>query len=184
MHYLFLAEGFEEIEALATLDILRRLELPVRTVSITGDQMVEGAHGLRAMTETRLSLITRADAAAADSFILPGGMPCAAHFMRCTDLAEVIAPRYFEGALLAAICAAPIAPATWGLLIGRRATCYPTFKVHLSSATYTAARVEEDKNLITACGPSAAIDFAFAIGARFASAEKIAEVRQGMLFAD
>lgn len=176
-----LADGFEEIEALATLDVLRRCGLMVNLISITGTRLVEGAHGLAVMTD---NVFRQTKLAESDAIILPGGMPGAKNLLDCEGLRKVLVAYNEQGGLIAAICAAPMVLGQHGLLHERRATCYPGFEDKLVGATVVDDYVVEDGNIITGKGPAAAIDFACAIAARFVSAERVAQVREGMLFKD
>ncbi len=179
MIYLFLANGFEEIEALAPTDILRRLGLEVTTVSVSDEIIVEGAHGIPVVAET---LFDKVNLAEAEALIVPGGMPGAATLAAHTGVQHALAAQAARGGLCCAICAGPMGMGQLGLLEGRRATCYPGFEDQLAGATYTGALVEEDGHFITAKGPAAACDFGFAIARRFCSAEQVEQVRQAMMF--
>lgn len=180
MIYVFLANGFEEIEALAPIDILRRCGQEVTTVSVNDEIIVEGAHGIPVVAET---LFDEVDLQEADALIIPGGMPGAATLAAHSGVQHALVAQAERGALCCAICAGPMGMGQLGLLKGRRATCYPGFENQLEGATYTGALVEEDGNFITAKGPAAACDFGFAIARRFANAETVEQVRQGMMFA-
>lgn len=179
MIYLFLADGFEEIEALATLDVLRRCGLKVTTVSNTNRPVVMGAHSTPVTAD---SLFDDVDTTDADALILPGGMPGAKNLLENAVLRDKLVAQHSAGKLVAAICAAPMVLGQHGLLVGRRATCYPGFEAQLTGADVVAEYVVEDGNVITGKGPAAAVDFGFAIAARFVPAEVVAQVRAGMLF--
>lgn len=179
MIYVFLADGFEEIEALAPIDILRRCGLDVTTVSVSDEIIVEGAHGVPVVAET---LFDEVDLSEADALIVPGGMPGAATLAAHTGVQHALAAQAARGGLCCAICAGPMGMGQLGLLRGRRATCYPGFEDQLEGATYTATLVEEDDSFITAKGPAAACDFGFAIARRFCPADKVEQVRSGMMF--
>lgn len=179
MIHLFLADGFEEIEALATLDILRRCGLEVTTIGCYGTRTVTGAHNIPVMTDAvfRASLLAESDA-----LILPGGMPGALNLLNHEGLRKALYTHNEQGTLIAAICAAPMVLGQHGLLKGRKATCYPGFENKLEGADVQNCYVVEDGNIITGQGPAAAVEFAFAIAARFVSKETIDEVKAGMLF--
>lgn len=178
MLHLFLANGFEEIEALATLDILRRLGLEVETVSITGTRLIRGAHGIPVMVDT---LYRKGTLTSSDGFILPGGMPGAKNLMASESLKRAIQAHHREGKLIAAICAAPIVLANAGILEGRKVTCYPGFEEQLTGAVVKNDMVVVDGNLITGKGPGAAMPFAFAIANKFLRKQKIDKVKFDML---
>lgn len=179
MIHLFLADGFEEIEALATLDILRRCGLVVTTVSITKTRTVMGAHSIPVLAD---EIFRGSDYIKSDALILPGGMPGAKNLLDHEGLRKALVAQNERGALIAAICAAPMVLGQHGLLQGHAATCYPGFEDKLTGATLKSGYVVEDGNVITGRGPAAAVEFGFAIASRFASAQRVDEVRKGMLF--
>lgn len=179
--YLFLAEGFEEIEALTPVDVLRRAELSVKTVSVTGDRVVTGAHGVPVLADILFDAVKEDEV---EMLILPGGMPGAVNLDAHEGLSELIMRLAAAGKPLAAICAAPLVFGKRGLLKGKKATCYPGFEHYLEGALYSAeAPVQKDGAFITAKGPGAAMDFAFAIVETFCGAEKVNALKQGMLIA-
>ena len=179
--YVFLANGFEEIEALAPVDILRRAGVEVTTVSIYEDMTVIGAHDVTVMADTILSLCDYDDA---DVLFLPGGMPGAANLLRCEDLCELLQKKAREEVTLAAICAAPSVLGELELLKGRKATCYPGFEEHLLEADIDkeALIVKDGETLFTACGPAAACELGFALVEHLCGKEKAEEVKLGMMF--
>ncbi len=177
MLYVIIAEGFEEIEALTTVDILRRLNLEVRTVSINGARQVIGAHGIRVMVDQLLRIN---EFQYAQAIILPGGMPGAENIGNSTVIHRLLKAVNDKGTLIAAICAAPMVLGACGILKGKRATCYPGFEDKLTGATTCTDMVVEDGNIITAKGPGASAEFAFAIARRFVSEAEIEQVRRGM----
>ena len=174
--YVFLADGFEEVEALTPIDVLRRAGLNVVTVSVKDSPVVHGAHGVPVITDAVMDEVEEGD-----MILLPGGMPGATHLDKCDELSELILQYAADGKHLAAICAAPLVFGKRGLLKGKKATCYPGFESFLEGAEYTAAPVECDGNFITGKGPGAAMDFAFAIVELFCGKEKVAELKQGMM---
>ncbi len=157
MIYMFLADGFEEVEALCPLDILRRANLEVTTVGIGGKDVIRGAHGI--IVHADIPDIMYRDASP-DMLILPGGMPGSKNLdeSRIVDSALRAASR--KGAYLAAICAAPMVLGKRGLLDGKKAVCFPGFEEYLTGASIaTDATVVRDGNIITAKGMGAAFDF-------------------------
>lgn len=176
--YVFLAEGFEEIEALTPIDVLRRAELNVLTVSVMEEQVVTGAHGVPVVADRMFADIHIEDA---EMLLLPGGLPGATNLDAHQGLSDMIVAFATERKPLAAICAAPLVFGNRGLLQGKKATCYPGFETYLAGAEYTAALVETDGNFITAKGPGAAMDFAFAIVEKYCGLEKVNELKQGMM---
>ena len=176
---LFLATGFEEIEALATVDILRRAGINVQMVSVTGEYTVTGSHAINVETDF---LIEDADFDSASMLILPGGLPgstnLAAHELLCQRIQEHVA----SNRPVSAICAAPLVLGRLGLLAGHRATCYPGVEGELAGATYTSAMVEQDGLFITGKGPAAAFDFAYTIVERLLDKATADGIRAGMLW--
>lgn len=176
--FVFLATGFEEIEALAPVDILRRAGLNVQTISVMDEQIVSGAHGVPVMADKMFAEINPEDA---EMILLPGGLPGATNLDEHQGLSELIMNFAASAKPLAAICAAPLVLGNRGLLEGRKATCYPGFEAYLKGAEYTANMVEVDGNFITGKGPGAALEFAFAIVEKYCGIEKVQELKQGMM---
>lgn len=158
--FVFLATGFEEIEALGTVDILRRGGIRVSTISIMGEFKVMGAHNIPVVADF---VFEEADFSAVDALILPGGIPGSNHLNTCTRLKELILKKYQEDVILAAICAGPMVLGGLGLLKGRRATCFPNFEPTMIGATPTYTGVEQDGNIITCKGPGFVFEFGLAI---------------------
>ena len=176
--FVFLADGFEEIEAINPIDVLRRAGLNVQTVSVMEEQIVAGAHGIPVVADKMFADIHLEDA---EMLLLPGGLPGATNLDAHQGLSDMIIEFASEGKALAAICAAPLVFGNRGLLQGKKATCYPSFESYLTGAEYTAALVEIDGNFITAKGPGAAMDFAFAIVEKYCGIEKVNELKSGMM---
>ena len=179
MIYVFLATGFEDIEAIAPVDIIRRAGLEVQTVSITGERVVMSAHGVGIMADLLLSEV---DFSKAKMLVLPGGLPGATNLDACKPLTDAIKLHHEAGGAIAAICAAPLVFGHLGLLEGRRATCYPGFESELRGADYTAAIVEQDGNIITGKGPGAAFEFGYTIVDFFLGEGASQPLRQGMIY--
>lgn len=186
--YIFLADGFEEIEALATLDVLRRGGLDVKTISIQEDILVTGAHRIPVQADMRfedfLTDVRRDGTRPADVLIFPGGMPGTKHLAEKQDLIRLMQQHWAEGGTVAAICAAP------GLVVsrlpgleGRKFTCYDGFEEHMTArgAEYVKAPAVTDGNLITGRGPGCAVDFALAILESVKGKEAAEQVRSGMM---
>ncbi|MCD7848712.1 DJ-1 family glyoxalase III [uncultured Parabacteroides sp.] len=179
--FLFLATGFEEIEALGTTDILRRGGVRVSTVSIMGELQVMGAHNIPVVADY---LFEDADFSAADALILPGGIPGSNHLNTCTRLKELVMQKYQEGKLMAAICAGPMVLGGLGLLKGRRATCFPYFEPTMVGAIPTENGVEQDGNIITCKGPGFVFDFGLTILKNLKDEEIAEEVAAALLVAN
>ncbi len=177
MLHVILADGFEEIEAFTTIDILRRCGISVTTVSITGKRVVTGAHNIRIMAD---GLFRQSAVTSSECIILPGGMPGVINLYACEGLKKVLRSHVSHGRLTAAICAAPIVLGRLNLLNNHRVTCYPGCENDLYGAKYTGATVEADATFITANGPGAAMAFAFAITRRFATPSVIKRVKDAL----
>ncbi|MDR1756778.1 MAG: DJ-1/PfpI family protein [Culturomica sp.] len=179
--YLFLAEGFEEIEALVTVDVLRRGGVEIKTVSISSGREVTGAHGIPVIADKRLEEVVAGNA---DYLILPGGMPGAQHLSESKPLMELLEKHYKSGRPLAAICAAPaLVLSKLPLPEHTRLTCYPGYESCLQKYTVTGEGVVTDGNLITGKGPAFATAFALAILDRLTgSGQKSKEVAAGLLY--
>ncbi|MFZ1237248.1 MAG: DJ-1 family glyoxalase III [Prevotella sp.] len=177
--YEFLAEGFEEVEGLAPVDILRRGGVDIKTVSVTGSQWVESSHGVTFKADLQFEDISHFDDA--DMLILPGGMPGAVHLKEHKGLNELLQKHFKQGKRIGAICAGPMVLGNLGILKGKRATCYPGFEKYLEGAEYTGELITVDQNITTAKGPAAAFIFGFYILTQVTSMENAAKVKDGML---
>lgn len=176
--YVFFADGFEEVEALTAVDVLRRADVNVEIVSVTPDEIVRGAHGVSVLCDKN---IVNCDFFDAEMLLLPGGMPGAATLSECKELQRELLRFAEAGKPIAAICAAPMALGKLGILKGKRATCYPGFEQFLEGAECTGALVEQDGNIITGKGPGAAMAFALKAVELLCGAEKVAELKAGMI---
>ena len=177
--FIFLAEGFEETEAVATIDILRRGGLDVLTVSVTGRDKVIGAHGIAVVAD---QLFDEAGFSTDDVLVLPGGNPGTENLNAHTGLRTALLRHHHEGGRMAAICAAPSILGELELLKGKRATVYPGYEDSLKGATVIEdAPVVKDGNLITAKGPGMAFDFGLTIVSELMGQEKADQVAAGML---
>ncbi|MDE7387939.1 MAG: DJ-1/PfpI family protein [Muribaculaceae bacterium] len=181
MNYVFLAPGFEEIEAVTPIDVLRRAGLEVTVVSIVpGEKAVTGANGVTYVADVCIDGMNAADA---DWLILPGGLPGSTNLYECAPLADMLRAHMAKGGHTAAICAAPaVVLGQLGLLRGRRATCYPGCENMCEGAEMIASPVVADGNLITGWGPSAALPWAYAIVDAAAGRDTADALREGMLF--
>ena len=159
MIYLCLAQGFEEIEALATVDILRRAGLEVQTVGI-GSDTVTGSHGITVQADVQNTALIAQNIQAV---ILPGGMPGMTHLLQSDTVDFLLRQGAEQGAYLCAICASPSVLGLKGYLKGMRATCYPGFEQNLKDAVYCSDAVVVDGKCITAKGAGVTDEFAFAI---------------------
>lgn len=176
--FVFLADGFEEMEALGTVDVLRRAGVETVTVSITDNLCVTGAHQIPVTADTCLQ---KADLTGADALILPGGMPGAKNLNECEALKEALLQQYRENRIVAAICAAPMVLGGLGLLKNRKATCYPSFEPTLIGAEPTGEPTVTDGNVITGKGPGFVYQFALALVAALKGEAVAEEVAAGLL---
>ena len=154
-----LATGFEEIEAIAPMDILRRAGVEVDTVGVLADKAT-GSHGLTISTDKELSAVKNE---LYDIVILPGGMPGAKLLKNNQEVQEFIKLHYDAGKMIAANCAAPIAIENSGALKDCTYTCYPGFEEQINNGTYTGDFVHQDGRVITGSGPAAAFEFSYTI---------------------
>lgn len=158
MVYEFLADGFEEIEGLAPIDILRRGGVEVRTVSISSRHQVQTSHGVTVVADI---LFADVDFSDADLIMLPGGMPGSVNLNNHAGVKQVAMQQFQKGKLIAAICAAPMVLGGLGILRGKRATCSPGFEEYLDGADYTSELCTVDGNVITGKGPAATLPYAY-----------------------
>ena len=157
MVYVFLANGFEEIEALAFVDILRRAKINVQTVSVDNTGCATGSHSIKVSTDINIDEVNKEDA---EAVVLPGGMPGTLNLQKNEKVIEYVNYANDNGKLLGAICAAPMILGELNILNGKKATCYPGFEEHLKGADTTGAKCECDENIITAKGAGATHEFA------------------------
>ena len=176
MVYVFLAQGFEEIEALAVVDILRRAELEVKTVGVTGE-IVGGSHGIVVACDTVEGVI---DPSAAELIVLPGGIPGTLNLEASPIVRACVEYCVETGGLVAAICAAPSILGHMGLLKGRRAVCFPGFEQELAGAEMGTEPVCAQEGLVTARGAGVAVEFALALIKKFCGNEKAEQIRMSI----
>ncbi len=175
---IFFAEGYEEIEALAVVDVCRRLKLEIDMVSITDKKTVIGSHGIAVGMDKVFGEI---DCAGYDMLVLPGGMPGTKNLEEFSPLMEQVDAFYEKGKYIGAICAAPSVFGHRGILKGRKACCYPGFESHLEGAEVTTGPVEIDGHVVTSRGMGTAIDFGLAIAGLFVDKEKVDALAQGII---
>lgn len=177
MVYVFLAHGFEEVEALAVVDFLRRCDVEVKTVGI-GTKGVMGSHSIGVFADLQEDeAVFRKDLQA---IVLPGGMPGTLNLERSAFVQSAIDFAVKENLLIAAICAAPSILGHKMLLQGKQAVCFPGYEDELFGAQVLPQSVCEDGNIITGNGAGAVFKFAYAIGVRLAGKEKADAVYEGM----
>ncbi len=176
---IFLADGFEEIEALTVVDLLRRAGIGITTVSIMGRKSVTGSHNITVEAD---ALLDEADFDSLDMLILPGGMPGTSNLDACEPLKDNIRKFNDSNKLLAAICAAPTVYGKMGLLNGLKACCYPGCEDRLEGALIQTTEVTKDKNFITSRGMGTAIPFGLAIIEQFQGKEAADDMAKKIVF--
>ena len=179
MIYVHLAEGFEEVEALTVVDVLRRAEADVKTVSVTGSRMVTGTHGITVEADL---LFEDADYDKCEMIVLPGGLPGSTNLQAHEGLTANIRAFASAGKKLAAICAAPMVFGSCGILDGKKATIYPGMEEYLTGAEPTGEAATVDGNIITGQGPALAMEFALAIAENVKGKETADAVAEDLLY--
>lgn len=177
--YLFLADGFEEIEGLTVVDILRRGQVETVMVSVTGKRTVTGAHGIEVYADC---LFEGQDLTDGTLYILPGGMPGTRNLRAHNGLCELLIQAKQEGKRLAAICAAPSVLGALGLLKGERAVCYPGFEEQLEGAEVTMQEVEVSGQVTTSRGMGTAIPFALELLGQLKGKETAQNIGKSIIF--
>lgn len=177
---IILAEGFEEIEAVTPVDVLRRAGLEV-TVAGVGGTEITGAHGIRVLADVEIGAYRDTP----DAVILPGGLPGASNLAKSPEVAAVVERVRGAGRVIGAICAAPaLVLAPGGALDGRKATCYPSFEKQFGPKTkFVTDRVVKDGNVITSRGPGTALEFALELASELAGPQAAAELSKAMIAA-
>lgn len=178
--YEFLANGFEEIEGLAPVDILRRGGVDIKTVSVTGSRSVQTSHGITVMADMTFEEGNGFDDA--DLLMIPGGMPGSTNLNAHDGVRDALRRQYESGRLVAAICAAPMVLGSIGILKGKRATCSPGFQKYLEGAEYTGELFTIDGNIITGEGPCATLPYAYKILSFFIGDGKVRELQTKMQY--
>lgn len=176
---IFLAEGFEEVEAVTPLDFLRRAGVDAKFVSVCGTLAVTGAHGVVYQADM---LFDQHVAAHADMLILPGGMPGAQHLQDHAALGKLLKAFHQDGKFICAICAAPMVLGHLGILQGKQATIYPGMEDRLIGAVPTALPVCRDGHIITSRAPGTATQFALALIEALEGTEAAAKIKADIVF--
>ena len=180
--YVFLADGFEDVEALIPIDVLRRGGVDVTTVSISDFPLVNSAHGVNVEADI---MFEQGDFSDADLIFLPGGMPGASNLFAHKGVCKAVVDQFAAGKKVAAICASPaVVLAPLGILDGKKATCYPGFEKALAEtgATYTADLVTVDGTVTTAEGPAAAFPYAYELLSQLVDKATSDQIAEGMRF--
>jgi protein deglycase len=171
-----LAEGFEEIEAVTIIDVLRRAGIDVTTAFLEKKQ-VTGSHSIRITADKDIDGVRASDF---DCIALPGGMPGSANLRDDPRVVRLVRENAGAGKLTAALCAAPLVLGFAGVLEGKRATCYPGFEGQMTGAVHVPEPVVRDGNFITGKGPGCAIPFALELVAALAGKDRALAIRENM----
>ena len=174
---ILLADGFEELEAVAIIDVLRRAEIETVSAGLH-EGAVPSARYVQIIPDTVIDTIKADDF---DMLVLPGGIPGSDNLNADERVRDLIKEFSKKGKLTGAICAAPYVLANAGILNGKRATSYPSFKDRLGLAIYEEKTVVEDGNILTSRGPGTALCFALAIVEKFVGNEKAQQIKEAML---
>lgn len=174
MVYCFLADGFEEVEAIAPIDILRRADVDVVTVGVTGD-VVSGSHGIKVTADCNINDITLDDNL--EAVILPGGLPGAVNLENSDAVQKAIDFANSNKRFVCAICAAPQILGHKGLLRNKQAIAYPGFEKELEGAIISEDYVVCDDNIITAKGAGVAVEFGLEIAAQLKGRDSSEKIR-------
>ena len=180
--YVFLADGFEDVEALIPIDVWRRGGIDVTTVSISDFPLVNSAHGVNVEADI---MFEQGEFDDADLIFLPGGMPGATNLFEHKGVCKTVVDQFAAGKKVAAICASPaVVLAPLGILEGKRATCYPGFESVLAenNATYTGDLFTVDGNVTTGEGPAAAFPFAYELLDQLVNKQTADQIAEGMRF--
>lgn len=177
--YVFLADGFEEIEGLTVVDLMRRAGIEVTTVSIKEDTAIEGSHHILLRADTTFGICDFSDA---DMLVLPGGGLGTENLEKCEPLGKLVTSYCEKGGKIAAICAAPRVFAGLGLLNGKKATCYPSVMEELTGAVKSEDAVVVDGNITTSRGLGTAIDFSLELITQLISKEKADEIAESVVY--
>lgn len=176
---IFLADGFEEIEGLTVVDILRRAGMEAEMISIMGRKEICGSHKIAVQAD---ALYEDVDFAELDGVVLPGGMPGTTNLGAHAGVNETIKSFAADGKLVAAVCAAPSVLGQAGLLQGKKATCYPGYEDKLTGAEVIYEEVAEAGNIITSRGMGTTIAFALHITAYLTGEEKAQELAKKIIY--
>lgn len=177
--YVFLADGFEEIEGLTVVDLLRRAGAEVTTVSINGTKNVCGSHDIRLEAD---ALFEETDFSEAAILVLPGGMPGTKYLGAHRALTELLVKTNEAGGGIAAICAAPSVLGDLGILKGKKAVCYPGFEERLTGAEVQTCSVVTDGNVTTSRGMGTAIAFGLELVKRLFGEEKAENLAKAIVY--
>ena len=176
MIYAFFANGFEEVEAITSVDVIRRAGIDIATVGI-GSKNITGSHGITVVCDLDEA---QADIDNYDGLLLPGGMPGTLNLEKSQTVNKFLDKAFETNRLICAICAAPSILGHKNMLVGRRAVCFPGFESELNGAVLTDAYVETDGNIITAKGMGSAVDFGLAVSEAVMGSEIAVKLKESL----
>lgn len=174
-----LADGFEEVEALTVVDVLRRAEVQCDMICLEEKRSVAGAHKIIVHADYSIDEVNTSEY---DGIVLPGGMPGAVNLRNSIKVVETVKDYYAAGKLVAAICAAPIVFEKAGIISGKKVTSYPSFAEQLGNSIYCTDAVCVDNHVITSRGPATALAFAYEILSYLGKEKEAEELKEGMLY--
>jgi len=181
----FLAEGFEEVEAITPIDYLRRTGVEVTVAAITTEKQVKGSHGISLVADTTVAALEQAGQLSVvswDGVFVPGGMPGASNLAACAPVGNFYKAMNDAGRIIAAICASPaVFLAPLGLLEGKEFTCYPGMEKQVSGGKWLTDKVVVDGNLVTSRGPGTAVTFALALVELFTGKDAVKSLCESAL---
>lgn len=177
--YIFLADGFEDIEGLTVVDLMRRADIDIKTVSIKKSKEITTSHGITMLTDLTFA---ETDFTDADMLVLPGGMPGTKYLNEYQPLRNLLADFYKKGGKVAAICAAPTVLASLGFLEERKATAYPSCMEGLAGAERSLESVVVDGNVTTSRGLGTAVDFALSLIGQLLGEKKADEIAESVVY--
>lgn len=178
MVYFFLADGFEEVEALCPIDLLRRAGSKVTTVAVGGGDYITGSHGINVKADAKENDLDFSDA---EMVVLPGGMPGTLNLEASPVVKKAVDDAYNAGKFVCAICAAPSVLGKRGYLRSKEAICYPGFEKFLDGAKISDKKVVRDGNIITGAGMGVALDFGLALVSALHGDKKASELRASVI---
>lgn len=177
--YIFLADGFEDIEGLTVVDLMRRASIDIKTVSIKDTKTVTTAHNITLQTD---SVFSETDFSDADMLVLPGGMPGTRYLGEYEPLCDLLKEFYKDEKKIAAICAAPTVFASLGFMEGRRGTCYPSCEDGMKGTLISRESVVTDGNVTTSRGLGTAVDFGLSLIEQLLGREKADEIAESVVY--
>ena len=177
--YIFLADGFEDIEGLTVVDLMRRAGITITTVSIKNTKQITTAHSITMLTDQTFA---ETDFTDADMLVLPGGQPGTTNLGAFAPLTDLLKNFYNNGGRIAAICAAPTVFAQIGLLHGKKATAYPSCMEGLAGAERSQESVVVDGNVTTSRGLGTAVDFALSLIGQLLGEKKADKIAESVVY--